>query len=65
MNVLKQEEVHFKQQLIHVNSGKLKKASKKTCTMQDKLKELRKRYDEQTIKLNEYHNELSKLIGTK
>ena len=65
MNVLKQEEVHFKQQLIHGNSGKLKKASKKTCTMQDKLKELRRRYDEQTIKLNEYHNELSQLIGTK
>ncbi|CAM4966397.1 unnamed protein product [Rotaria socialis] len=65
VNTLKQEEVHFRQQLIHGNSGKLKKASKKTCTMQDKLKELRRRYDEQTIKLNEYHNELSKLIGTK
>lgn len=65
LNVLKQEEIHFKQQLVYGNSGKLKRSSKKTCAMQTKFKELRKRYDGQTVSLTEYHNELSKLIGTK
>jgi len=62
---VKHEEVHFKQQLIHANSGKLKKSAEKTCVMQDKLDQLRKRYGEGELQLSEYHYQLSLLIGTK
>ena len=64
INVLKDEEVHFRQQLIHANTGKLKKNSERTCVMQSKLLELRKRYDERGIQLPEYHHQLSLLVGT-
>ena len=33
--------------------------------MQDKLDQLRKRYDEEGSKLSEYHQQLSLLVGTK
>ena len=65
INLLKEEEIHFQQQLIHANSGKLKKDSKKTCVMQGKLNQLRKRYDDGLIQLSEYHYQLSLLIGMK
>jgi hypothetical protein len=62
---VKSEEVHFKHQLILLNSGKLKKKSQTTCAMQEKLDELKKRYSDGVIKLCEYHYQLSLLIGTK
>ena len=65
INALKIEEVHFQHQLVHINTGKLKKNAQKTCVMQNKLDQLRKRYDEGGIKLSEYHRQLSLLVGTK
>jgi hypothetical protein len=65
IEVVKNEEVHFKRQMIHANSGKLKKVSEKTCMMQQKLDVLGKRYREGVIKLSEYHYQLSLLIGAK
>jgi hypothetical protein len=65
INVLKDEEVHFRRQLIHANTGKLKKNSERTCVMQNKFDELRKRYDEGGIQLSEYHRQRSLLVGTK
>ncbi len=65
IDILKDEEVHFQQQLIHANSGKLKKNAQQTCVMQNKLDELRKRYDEGEIQLSGYHYQLSLLVGTK
>jgi hypothetical protein len=65
IQTLQNEEVHFQQQLIHANSGKLKQKSQKTCVMQNKLNQLRKRYDEGVIQLPEYHYQLSLLVGTK
>jgi hypothetical protein len=65
INLLKDEQVHFQQLLIHANSGKLKKDSQKTCVMQNKLNQLRKRYDDGIIQLSEYHYQLSLLIGMK
>ena len=65
INLLKDEEVHFQQLLLHANSGKVKKESSKASVAQNKLNELRKRYDDGIIKLSQYHYQLSLLIGTK
>ncbi|CAF3027216.1 unnamed protein product [Rotaria sp. Silwood2] len=65
INLLKDEEVHFQQLLIYTNSGKLKKDSQKTCVMQNKLNQLRKRYGDGIIQLSEYHYQLSLLVGMK
>ncbi len=62
---MKSEEIHFQHQLIHANSGKLKNNAQKTCAMQNKLDQLRKRYNDGKIQLSEYHHQLSLLVGTK
>jgi hypothetical protein len=65
IQTVQREEVHFKQQLIHANLGKLKKNSQKTCAMQDQLDQLRSRYGEGAIQMSEYHYQLSLLVGMK
>jgi hypothetical protein len=65
IEVLKTEEVHFKQLMAHMQSGKIQKASEKSCVMDQKLSQLRTRYEEGVIILTQYHHQLSLLIGTK
>src|ERR1700722_3473151 len=54
INVIKSEEVHFSQQLIHAQSGKIKKIFEKTCIMQYKLDQLRTCFNNGTTDLIEY-----------
>ncbi|CAF4225036.1 unnamed protein product, partial [Rotaria sordida] len=54
ISTLKQEEVYFRQQILHMKSGKNKNRSKKVCAMQDRLNALSSRFDNQEIDVEEY-----------
>ena len=55
----------FQHQLIHAESGKLTKNSRKICIMQKKLNQPCKRYDDEKIHLSKEQRQLSLLVGTK
>jgi hypothetical protein len=57
------EEVYFRQQMIHMKSGKSKTKSKKTRFMQDRLATLSSRFDNQEIDIQEYLQGLSFLVA--
>lgn len=51
--------------MLHMQSGKIKKASEKSCVMDQRLCQLRKRYEDGLLSLTQYHYQLSLLIGAK
>jgi hypothetical protein len=63
LDVLRKEEVHFQQQVLHAKSGLLKKKSKKNCIAQQQLKVLASRFEDNEIDLNEYLEALSIFVA--
>ncbi|CAF3852425.1 unnamed protein product [Rotaria sp. Silwood1] len=63
ISTLKQEEVYFRQQILHMKSGKNKNRSKKVCAMQDRLNALSSRFDNQEIDVQEYLHGLSFFVA--
>ena len=62
IEVLKKEEVRFRQQLLHAKSGLLKKKSKRTCIIQECLDVLYRHFSNNEIDLNEYLESLSMIV---
>ena len=55
--------MYFRQQILHIKSGKNKKRSKKVCEMQDRLNALSSRFDNQEIDVQEYLQGLSFFVA--
>ena len=63
IDVLKKEEVRFRHRLLHAKSGLLKKKSKRTCIIQERLDVLYRHFSNNEIDLNEYLEGLSMIVA--
>ncbi|CAF4668775.1 unnamed protein product, partial [Rotaria socialis] len=63
IDVLKREEVHFQQKLLHAKSDFFKKQSKRTCIIQERLEVLANHFSNNEIDVNEYLEGLSMIVA--